>query len=87
MKALTLKKNESAIMTGEAWMTGRGGLPLIVALILFLLFFANVSAGAAGGGAPLGDVAEMVLLLASAILFVIGVLMREAAVHDDASKD
>ena len=60
-------------------MTGRGGVPLIGALLLFLLFFGNVSAGAAGLGAPLGDVAEMLMLFASTILFVIGVLIREAA--------
>jgi len=60
-------------------MTGRGGTALIGALVLFLLFFANVSAGAAGLGAPLGDVAEMLTLFAAAILFVSGVLVREGA--------
>lgn len=64
-------------------MTGRGGIPLIGALLLFLLFFGNVSAGAAGLGAPLGDVAEMIMLFASAILFVAGVLLREAAAGND----
>jgi len=58
---------------------GKGGLLLIGALILFLAFFSNVAMGAAGLGAPLGDVAEMLTLFASSLLFVAGVLAREAA--------
>ena len=59
-------------------MNGSGRPALIGALILFLAFAGNVSMGAAGMGAPLGDVAEMLLLLASSLLFVVGVLAREA---------
>lgn len=58
---------------------GNGGLPLIGALIAFIIYFANVALGAAGLGAPLGDVAEMLLLFLSSILFVVGVLAQEAA--------
>lgn len=53
-------------------------LALIGALTLFVLFFTNVSMGAAGRGVFLGDVAEMLVLFGSSILFVIGVLIREA---------
>jgi len=61
-------------------MTARAGaLPLIGSLIVFLVYFANVAIGAAGLDAPLGDVAEMLCLLAFSVLFVIGVLEREAA--------
>lgn len=48
------------------------------ALLLFLLFFANVAMGAAGMRIFLGDVAEMLVLFASCTLFVTGVLIREA---------
>ena len=57
----------------------RGQYLLLVALLCFVLFFGNVMLGAARIGAPLGDVAEMVLLLVSTLFFVVGVLMREAA--------
>ena len=58
---------------------GNGGLLLIGALIVFLAFFANVALGAAGLGAPLNDVAEMLTLFLASLLFVAGVLKREAA--------
>lgn len=53
-------------------------LALAGALLLFLLFFANVATGAAGMQVFLGDVTEMLVLFASCTLFVIGVLIREA---------
>jgi len=53
-------------------------LALIGALTLFVLFFTNVSMGAAGHGVFMGDVAEMLVLFGSSVLFVIGVLIREA---------
>jgi len=53
-------------------------LALSGALLLFLLFFANVAVGAAGMQVFLGDVTEMLILFASCTLFVIGVLIREA---------
>lgn len=63
-------------------MKGRGTAALVAALIVFVGFFGNVAAGAAGVGIYLGDVAEMLTLLVSAVLFVIGVLMREAAARN-----
>ncbi|MEM0989554.1 MAG: hypothetical protein AAGK00_11775 [Pseudomonadota bacterium] len=59
-------------------MTGRGGIFLIVALILFAAFFANVSMGAADMKPVLNDVREALTLFAAAIFFVVGVLVREA---------
>ncbi len=59
-----------------------GSLALVGSLIFFLAFFGNVTLGASGSGVILGDVAEMLTLLASAVLFVIGVLAREAAAAD-----
>ena len=60
-------------------MLGKGGPALIGALLCFLFFFGNVALGAAGAGVILGDVAEMMTLFAASILFVVGVLAREAA--------
>lgn len=51
---------------------------LISSLILFVIFFANVSFGAAGNPEFLGDISQMLVLFASAVLFVIGVLLCEA---------
>jgi ABC-type nickel/cobalt efflux system permease component RcnA len=51
---------------------------LSLALATFAVFCANVASGAAGAGAFMGDIPEMLTLLAAAILFVIGVLALEA---------
>lgn len=56
-----------------------GTLALLAALGFFLLFFANVTMGAFGGGVVLDDVPEMLTMFASALLFTVGVLQREAA--------
>lgn len=56
-----------------------GRLPLAGAAIFFAIFVANVLKGAFGGRAFFGDVVEMLMLLAAVILFVAGVLSREAA--------
>lgn len=53
-------------------------ISLWLALVTFVVFFANVASGAAGAGAFMGDIPEMLTLFAAAILFVIGVLAREA---------
>ena len=66
-------------------MIRNGVLPLVAAFICFVLFFSNVAIGANGGNAPLDDVAEMLMLFASAALFVFGVLEREA--HDSDRED
>lgn len=63
-------------------MNGQGTPALVAALICFAIFFCNVAAGAAGAGVYLGDVAEMLTLLAASVLFVIGVLMREASARN-----
>ncbi len=60
-------------------MFASGGPALFGALLCFLAFFANVALGAAGHSVLLGDIAEMLTLFAAAILFVAGVLAREAA--------
>lgn len=53
-------------------------LSLIGSLICFAAYFGNVALGAARQPVILGDIGEMLLLLLSAILFVIGTLAREA---------
>ena len=64
---------------GDASVIRNGRIVLIGALICFLIFFGNVASGAAGLDTVLGDVAEMLTLLAASLLFVTGVLMLEVA--------
>ena len=52
-------------------------LPL--ALLLFAVFGANVVLGSLGIGGFLGDVSEMLTLLAASITFVAVILQKEAA--------
>nr|WP_306268956.1 hypothetical protein [Pararhizobium sp. IMCC3301] len=61
---------------------------LIASLILFVIFFTNVGIGAAGNTEFLGDVPQMLLLLASVFLFVVGILRCEARSmeQDDADR-
>ena len=64
-------------------MNHSGKAALIGSLVCFVVFFSNVLLGAAGMGVFIGDVAEMLTLLAASILFVIGVLAREAQANAD----
>ena len=50
----------------------------LVALILVAGFTVNVVMGAINGTAPLGVVAEMLILFGAAIAFSIGILRSEA---------
>jgi len=52
---------------------------LIASLIVFIAFFANVSFGALGNKPVIGDIAEMLTLFISVLLFVTGLLLRERA--------
>ncbi|MFV2051587.1 hypothetical protein [Aliiroseovarius sp. YM-037] len=54
-------------------------MPLIGAIILFVIFAANVGLGSMTGSAFLSDISEMLLLFATAILFVVAIIKREAA--------
>lgn len=53
---------------------------MICAAILTACFVGNVAWGSINGAAPLGNVAEMILLFCASIAFVIDVLGREARV-------
>ncbi len=57
-------------------------MPLIACAALMLAFAGNVASGALTGAAPLGDVPEMLLLLAAAVMFVAAILRSEAAAGD-----
>lgn len=59
-------------------MNRSGNAALIGSLVCFVAFFSNVLLGASGMGVFIGDVPEMLTLLAASILFVVGVLGREA---------
>jgi hypothetical protein len=50
---------------------------VIVTCIIFLVFFSNVMAGAAGIGVFLSDVGEMLTLFAACISFVMAMLGHE----------
>ena len=54
-------------------------MPLIGAIILFVVFAVNVGLGSMANAAFLNDVGEMLLLSAVTVLFVIAILKREAA--------
>lgn len=62
-----------------------GAIALTSAGILFSVFFANVSLGAMRVTPFLGDVTEMLVLLAACAAFVVCVLQKEAA-RDSGSK-
>jgi hypothetical protein len=51
---------------------------LFASLIVFAVFFLNVALGAFADAAFLGDVGEMLVLFAAAILFVVAILQKEA---------
>ncbi|MEQ6250290.1 hypothetical protein ABMC89_15450 [Sulfitobacter sp. HNIBRBA3233] len=51
---------------------------LAASIIVFVIYFSNVALGAFAGAAFLGDVGEMLVLLAASILFVVAILKKEA---------
>ena len=51
---------------------------LIIAVVLLAGFVVNVILGSIDGQAPLGNVAEMILLFCASIAFVFDILGREA---------
>ncbi len=59
---------------------------LITTCIIFLVYFSNVVAGAAGLGVFLSDVGEMLTLLAACICFVVAFLAYERAANDTQSQ-
>lgn len=59
---------------------------LIITCIIFLAFFSNVVAGAAGLGVFLSDVGEMLTLFAACICFVVAFLAYERAANDTQSQ-
>lgn len=51
---------------------------LAASIVVFAIYFANVALGAFARTAFLGDVGEMLVLLAASILFVVAILQIEA---------
>jgi hypothetical protein len=51
---------------------------LAASVVVFAIYFANVALGAFANSAFLGDVGEMLVLLAASILFVVAILKKEA---------
>ncbi len=56
---------------------------MIITCVIFLVFFLNVVAGAAGLGVFLSDVGEMLTLLAACVCFVVAMLAYERSATDD----
>ncbi len=52
-------------------------MSLIASVIIFVLYFANVSLGAYTGKAVLGDVGEMLMLFVATIFFVLAIVKKE----------
>lgn len=57
----------------------RRDMPLIGAIILFAVFALNVGLGAFTGSAFMSDIAEMLVLIGTAVLFVVAIIQKEAA--------
>lgn len=53
-------------------------MALPLSLLLFIIFAVNVALGATYGSAFLGDVGEMLVLLAASAVFVVAILKKEA---------
>ena len=53
-------------------------MALVLAILSFVAFTANVALGASGVGAPLSDVGEMLVLLTASAFFVVAILKKEA---------
>lgn len=53
-------------------------MPLIGAILLFVVFGVNVGLGSTSNSAFLNDVGEMLVLSGAAVLFVIAILKKEA---------
>jgi hypothetical protein len=53
-------------------------MAFITAFALLAAFIVNVAIGAIGDGPLVGNVAEMIVLLAASVAFVTGILQREA---------
>jgi hypothetical protein len=51
---------------------------LAASFFVFVLYFSNVVLGAFWNAAVLGDVGEMVVLFVASVLFVAGILKKEA---------
>ena len=54
-------------------------MPLLGAIIMFSIFAVNVGLGSMGATTFLSDVGELLVLLATAVLFVVAILRSEAA--------
>ena len=62
-------------------------MAFIAAAVLLAAFVGNVVIGATTNAAPLGNVSEMLLLLASSIFFVVAILKKESDAKAEAGVD
>ena len=60
---------------------------LAASIVVFAVYFANVTMGAFGTGVFMSDIQEMLVLFAASILFVVAILIREADRKKRAAND
>ena len=60
---------------------------LLIAAVLLAGFVVNVAMGSLNGTAPLGNVAEMILLFCASVAFVVDILRREAKAQSSERND
>lgn len=56
-----------------------------IAVVLFVAYFLNVFLGAMTGDPILGDIPEMLVLVASTLFFVVAILKRETEAKGELS--
>lgn len=54
-------------------------MALLGAIVMFCIFAVNVGLGSIGAATFLNDIGELLVLLATAVLFVVAILKSEAA--------
>ena len=70
--------NWGVVRLGRAKLVKMPLIWLIGALVVFLVFLANVAVGAADGARFVARTGELLLIIATSILFVVGTLLCEA---------
>ena len=58
-------------------------MSLVISLLLFIVYAANVVLGASSNASFMGDVAEMLVLFAASAVFVVAILKKEADRKND----
>ena len=60
---------------------------LLIAIALFLIFGSNVVVGSMGGSQFMGDLGELLVVIASVVFFVIAIIQKELKVKISADSN